>query len=135
MFGNRLTAVVLRFSRLKPAAIPPSAFAGRLRACLSGLPAGVPLAIELGEADYMTLDYARVLAERGAAHVIAPMAGGSLTWQASQTASGLTLMRAPASAAAEVGELLRRGPELPTYVLMSEPQAPAAVMSLARALA
>jgi len=68
-FRERLRFVILRFSGLRLAGIPPDAFAQRLGGFLERLPPTAPIAVELHEGQFLTDDYAAVLQAHGAAHV------------------------------------------------------------------
>ncbi len=68
--AERLHWVLLVFPpELRSAGIPPAAFAERLARFLAAVPNPARCAIEVREAEYLTLDYARVLAASGAVHV------------------------------------------------------------------
>lgn len=69
-FGDRLHWLLLLFPEdMSAAGIPPAAFAARLEGFLAAVPNPARCAIEVRDAEYLTLDYARVLASTGAATV------------------------------------------------------------------
>jgi len=74
--NDHLGAVCLSFPPgLHAAGIPPAAFAERLEQFLARLPEHLPIAVELQEAEYLTLEYARALAGVGASHVFTTAPG------------------------------------------------------------
>ena len=73
---DNLGAVLLSFPHgLHAAGIHPEAFAERLENFFVAAPEGVPFAVELREPEYLTLDYARVLACHGATHIFTTAPG------------------------------------------------------------
>lgn len=67
--GDRLGVFLFQMPPIPPRAVDgPRAFAERLRSFLLGLPAGIPIAVELRTPELFTPRYAGVLAEAGATH-------------------------------------------------------------------
>jgi uncharacterized protein YecE (DUF72 family) len=93
-FGMRLGTFLFTFPpTLRRAGIPPAAFAERLDRFLSDLPQNVTSAIELREPEYLTRDYARLLACHDAGHVFTTWPGmPSLAEQASSVLSPARIM-------------------------------------------
>ncbi|MFM2152397.1 MAG: hypothetical protein RL199_832 [Pseudomonadota bacterium] len=70
VFESHLGSFVLEFPPMAPGRGPsPAAFPGLLARFLDGLPKGPRYAVELRNAELLTGDYRRVLADRGVAHV------------------------------------------------------------------
>jgi hypothetical protein len=75
-FGDQLAALMLSFPpAVLAAGISPHAFAERLERFATALPDAVPLAVEIREPRYLSLDYARTLAHCDVAHVFTSAPG------------------------------------------------------------
>jgi uncharacterized protein YecE (DUF72 family) len=162
-FGERLGPFLFTFHpTLGRAGITPEAFAERLERFLSELPRDVACAVELREPQFLTLDYARVLAVHGVSHVFTTWPGmPPLVEQARSVATSPEIMiqvldptvgrprrrerllpfdqiRAPDQKMRNaIVDLLVATRGIPTYVLVhneAEGCAPLTVLALARML-
>ncbi len=67
--GERLGAVLFQFPPIEPSEVGgPGGFSGRLRQFLGGLPDGIPYAVEIRTAGFLTPAYRDALNAHGAAH-------------------------------------------------------------------
>jgi uncharacterized protein YecE (DUF72 family) len=162
-FGERLGPFLFTFPpTLARAGISPEPFAERLERFLIDIPEDVACAIELREPQFLTLDYARVLAKQGVGHVFTTWPGmPALVEQARSVATSPEIMiqvldptagrphrrerllpfdqiRAPEQKMRHaIVDLLVATRGIPTYVLVhneAEGCAPLTVLALARML-
>lgn len=132
VLGPRLFAVVLRFPRdLERYSLTPETFPARLAkffAELHALEPSVSWAVELLPPAFVTLDYARVVAEHGIAPVVGELGHLSLLSHIPSAAKTLFFLTAgellPAVAA------LRALPALPTVVCVQETGDGSGIMTL-----
>ena len=67
--SDRLGCVLFQFPPIRPSEVGgPGGFAGRLRQFLSGLPSGVPYAVEVRTPEFLTGAYRDALAAHGVSH-------------------------------------------------------------------
>jgi len=162
-FGERLGIFLFPFPpTLSRSGISPTTFAQRLEHFFESLSESIACAVEIREPQYLTLEYARVLAAVGAAHVFTTWTGmPSLMEQARQvpTSSERIIQVVGPSGRGEsrrqrfapfdairaangkmrraVVDLLQAGLDQPTYVLVhneAEGCAPLTILALARML-